>query len=169
MKRIALTLLICSAIFAACKKSNSSKPATVGISCDINGQAETFNGSVNVDTTGGQVAVLASQDSLNAWPALEFVIAPAGPLTVGIYPAQNLVNPNQSSSVFSYVAPATTQFESTDQFVSADDTITVTSVTSTTVSGTFHGTALFQYYNPILENSVDSTVTITNGKFTINL
>jgi len=123
---------------------------------------------VTVDTTGGQVAVIATEDSSLPYPNLEFVIAPVGPLTPGIYPAQNLV-PLESNSILSYVAPPTQQIESTDFFVSADDTITVTSVTSTTVSGNFHGTALFQYYDPISENSVDSTITITNGVFNIKL
>jgi hypothetical protein len=67
------------------------------------------------------------------------------------------------------VAPPTQQFESTDFFVSADDTITVTNVTSTTVSGTFHGTALFQYFDPLTETYPDSTITITNGVFTVKL
>jgi hypothetical protein len=168
MHKLLLAAFALTLIFAACKKSNSSNPAPVGISCDINGKATTFNGSISVDTTGGTVAVIASEDSTIEFPALEFVIGPVGPLTTGIYPAENLA-PLQSYSVLSYVAPPTTQFANTDAFVSADDTIDVTSVTSTTISGTFHGTALFQYFDPISTNTVDSTITITNGVFTIKL
>jgi len=169
MKKILFSALALILLFVACSKSNSSKPAPYGISATINGKATTFNGFITVDTTGGQIDISGSTDTLTGgFPELEFLITPAsGAVKPGLYPNQALVNPNAANSYLNYLTTPGGGISNTIQFGSYDDSLTVTSISSTAISGTFHGTADYHYFDPNALAFKDSIITITNGTFNV--
>lgn len=160
MKKFLPVPVIFLLAFIACKKTGNSTitPAPVySVTADINGASTSFSAKITVDTssTPGTIYIVAHSDTLNFTPLLEITLTGTSAITAGAYP--DTVS-NGRQGLLGY-----TGWNSNDtayQYTSTTDTVTVTSVSKMTLAGTFQGTC--QYF-------LDSTVTITNGKFTVGL
>jgi hypothetical protein len=170
MKKLLCLSVSLILIFAACKKSNSNPSSNTpyGISAKINGTLTSFGANVTIDTTGDEVDIIGSVDSLGGYPGLNLFISENGPLKAGIYPNQAFVDPMTPSSYLNYYTTAGGGSFNTVTYASTDDTITVTSVTSKAIAGTFHGTVVNHYFDTNTDTFKDSTITVTDGTFNVN-
>jgi hypothetical protein len=158
---IAIALLL-----AACHKSNPTPPPAFTVSANINGTPTTFNAIISVDTfsTPGTVYIVAHSDSANLTPLLEITLSNT-PLKPGTYPYVT-TGPDSTGSSATPASPVgllgyTLWTDSVGTFVqysAFSDTVTLTTVTQTWLSGTFQGTC---------EYTPDSVVSITNGQFAV--
>jgi hypothetical protein len=152
MRRLlALTLLL-----AACSKTNHTPSTPVyTVSAAINGTPTTFNAIITVDSTStpGTVYIVAHSDSNNLTPLLEITLSHTGTLKTGTYPFADSAN-----GPLGLLGYTNWLFGGAIQYPAVSDTITLTTVNSTWLSGTFQGTC---------EYSIDSVVSISNGQFTV--
>lgn len=159
--------------FAACVKKND-KPSSssgdaipYGFSMVVNGKYSTFNSYASVDTTQNQLNYTGTGDSACctnmqiAWGLNKF---DNSPLTIGIYPASGYDLENQSEwTIYVY---ANWGYTSDVGFLAFPDTVIVTNITDTTISGTFSGTCTGGIQNQNYPyNTIDSIMTVTDGKF----
>jgi hypothetical protein len=86
------------------------------------------------------------------------------PLTTGIYPASGYDLENQSEWMI--YASANWGYTSKIGFLAYPDSVNVTDITDTTITGTFSGTCtgVIQDQN-YPYNNIDSIMIVTNGKF----
>jgi hypothetical protein len=85
-------------------------------------------------------------------------------LTTGIYPASGFDLENQSE--WTIYVWANWGYTSNVGFLAYPDTVVVTNITDTTITGTFFGTCVGEIQNQNYPyNFIDSTITVTNGKF----
>ncbi len=168
MKKLLPYLVILIFVFAACSKSNSktqTQTSPPGISGKINGKYTTFNGSISVDTSSGEISITASADSTPFTSSiLEIVLDATAPFKPGLYPYSYDPNAVYESGL----GIATTINYSQVLFGSNDDSVTVTAVTDSSVAGTFHGTVngrVLDQNSPTFYR--DTTAVITEGKFNV--
>jgi hypothetical protein len=179
MKRKFTTLILLFALpFASCIKavipippppggsSSSTDNTPYGMSMTINGMFSTYNSFPSVDTSDNGFNYTGTGDSacctdlLLAWGLAKFDNTP---LTLGIYPASGYDLENQSEwTIYSY---ANWGFNSNVGFLAYPDTVTVTNITDSTISGTFSGTCTGSILNMNNMTYYDSVMTVTNGKF----
>lgn len=152
MRRLFLVTLI----LVACNKSNRPAPTPAyTVSASINGTPTTFNAIINIDSasTPGTLYIVAHSDSGNLTPLLEIAISRTGALKPGAYPFADSAN-----GPLGQVGYTTWLNGGAVQYPAISDTVTVTTVNPTWISGTFQGTCAY---------SIDSVVSITNGQFTV--
>lgn len=167
MKKLLCSLVVLLTIFTACKKSNvDPSDGPVSFSAKINGKLTTFT-SIKVDTSGGEINVMAASDSLHSFPALQLFLTTNGPLKPGIYPSQALVSPQAPSSYLNYIVPAGGGSFATVMYASYNDSIIVSSASSQGMSGTFHGTVDNHYFDFQTLAYKDSLISVTEGTFNV--
>jgi hypothetical protein len=154
MKKLIIALPF---LLIACKKTTiiaATRPA-YNVTASINGVPTSFNAIINVDSasTPGTVYIVAHADSANLTPLLEITLTGKMPLAAGIYSFSDTIAGNQGLLGFTAWAGDTD-----NQYNSISDTVNLTAVNKTWLAGTFQGTC--QY-------STDSTISITNGQFTV--
>ena len=133
----------------------------------VNGMYSTYNSYSSVDTTGNGFNYTGTGDSacctnmLVAWGLNKF---DNSALTTGIYPASGFDLENQSEwTIYDY---NTWGYTADIGFLAYPDSVVVTNITDTTITGTFWGTCTGEIQNQNYPyNFVDSIMTITNGKF----
>lgn len=160
---IAIALLL-----AACNKTSSPSTPAFSVSASINGTPTTFNAIITVDTvsTPGTVYIIAHADSSNLTPLFEITLGSMS-LKPGAYSYFDSTGlpPNAGSPLpdapFGLVGYTNWSGDSALQYSTLSDTITLTTVSKTWISGTFQGTC--EYTN----DSVFSIVSVTNGQFTV--
>jgi hypothetical protein len=147
----------------ACTKSH---PATLttppfSVSASINGVPTTFNAIITVDSvsTPGTVYIVAHSDSANLTPLLEVTLTSNTALTPGAY-SYNQLN-DSTSNVQGLIGYTNWTGDSDNQYFSLSDTVTLTTVNKTWLSGTFSGSCQAGY------DSVTTYITVTNGQFTV--
>ena len=137
---------------------------------DINGMFSTYNSNALIDSSDNGLNIISWGDSacctnINlAWGVNKFDNAP---LTTGIYPSSGFGLENQSE--WTIYAFANWGYTSNVGFLAYPDTVNITNVTDSTITGTFWGTCDAQ----IMSDSVskfgpvyyDSTIIVTKGKF----
>jgi hypothetical protein len=182
MKKISTLLILLFALtFAACFKTvipippppggggSISTPGgnvNYGISMVLNGKYLTFNNGANLDTSNNEVNVIGWGDSAgytNLHLDLGAYKADNTPITVGVYPESGDLLENQSNFTIYNWGFDDQNFVG---FGAYPDTVTITRITDTTITGTFNGFAEAKYQdwvNPNLWH--DSIMTVTNGKF----
>jgi hypothetical protein len=158
IKNLALLSLAVGAIsLSSCKKKDVA-PA-VSITATVDGTATSFN--VNAAALQGAVEGVTYtniQGTTSGGATLSMTLA--GAITAGKTYSDAAANDNDKPLVV-YAPSATSE----DDFLNDDDdasnlpSVTITSVTSTTIDGTFKG---------LIQNST-STKSITNGKFHVNI
>ena len=175
MKKIILFAVLITAI-ASCKKSdtgnpgsnnpgNSSKPdttpaATNTIEATIDDTAWVFPNDVSAHIFpigGGQDLTFTGDNT--AGHTIQFSVSAPGTLTTGIY--TDLDNPNYPVGI-DYELEGYTYIFSNIRQVTSPFTVAITSLTSTSVEGTFDGIVYFGF------DSTSESRKITNGKFNIN-
>ncbi|HLZ86482.1 MAG TPA: hypothetical protein VKQ52_04565 [Puia sp.] len=165
MKRAFLFVALPFFVLAACKKNNTSSAAT-GISATINGKKVIFNGITRIDTSGGNLYISCSVDSLTfGSPLITLFVQGTRPLKTGLYPNLSLAPRASFQSDLSY---ATYQGYTSQQYQSYDDSVTVSFVNNSSASGTFSGRALYSDVDPgDAGRHEDRILTITDGKFNV--
>ena len=171
MKRhLTSSIVLFVVAFAACKKtggSSSSDNTPYGLSMFINGKFSTFNNYPSVDTTDNSFFYTGTGDSSCctgmrvSWGMNK---ADYSPLTPGIYPASGYDLQNQSDwTIYDY---ANWGYTSNVGFVAFPDSVIITKITDSTITGTFSGTCTGEIQNQNYPyNIIDSVMTVTNGKF----
>jgi len=185
-QRFVPLLLVCVLSFAGCIKYvvpippppggsgstalNNGGGTPYGFSMVINGLYSTYNSYSSVDTTNNGFNYMATGDSscctniVIAWGINKFDNTP---LTTGIYPSSGFDLENQSDwTLYDY---NTWGYTPDVGFGAFPDSVIVTNITDTTITGTFSGTCTAK----IMSDSVskfgpvyyDSTILVTNGKF----
>lgn len=157
--------------FGACKKNGGSAAQTgnapYGFSMVVNGKFSTFNNSPIVDTSGNGFYYSAAGDSACCtnmgivWGLNKFDNTP---LTTGIYPASGYNLENESEwTIYDY---ANWGYTTKVGFLAFPDSVIVTGITDSTITGTFSGTCTGQIQNQNYPyNTIDSVMTVSDGKF----
>lgn len=158
-----LTLLSLSAILLiACAKSHPATPTpSFSVSATINGVPSTFNAIITVDSisTPGTVYIIAHSDSANLTPLLEVTLTSNTALKPGIYSYNQLSD--STSNTQGLIGYTNWNSDTDNQYFSLTDTVTLTTVNKTWLSGTFQGYCQTGY------DSVAIYTTVTNGQFTV--
>ena len=154
---VLLALAFGAFTFSSCKKKDVA-PA-VSITATVDGTATNFN--VNAAALQGTVSgitITNIQGSTSSGATLSMALA--GTVTAGKTYSDAAANDNDKPLMVYAASPTADD----DYFNDDDDTanlpsVTITSVTSTTIDGTFKG---------LIQNST-GTKSITNGKFHVNI
>jgi hypothetical protein len=171
--KFAAFFLLFAVFFAACAKKNvqpgsSSLTDSIpyGFSMVVNGKFSTFNSFASVDTTENEFDYTGTGDSacctnmLISWGLSKF---DNSALTTGIYPASGYDLENQSEwTIYNY---GPWDFTSNVGFLAYPDSVNITNITDSTITGTFSGTCTGQIMNENTNAYYDSVQPVTNGKF----
>jgi hypothetical protein len=155
---VLLTLAFGALTFSSCKKKDVA-PA-VSITATVDGTATNFNVSAAaLQGPVNGVTFTNIQGSTSGGAILSMTVA--GTITAGKTYSDAAASDNDKPLIV-YATSAT----SDDDYLNDDDdtsnlpSVTITSVTSTTIDGTFKG---------LIGNSSGATKSITNGKFHVNI
>ncbi len=155
MKKFSLIPLL---LLAACAKTVHQTPTPAfGITAAINGVSTSFSSIITVDSvsTPGTLYIVAHSDSANLTPLLEITLSTGAARIPGTY-TSTFVNGNPVGQLsYDRLDP---DRSTTWSYPSTGDTVTVTTSNKIWLAGTFQGTCA---YTP------DSTISITNGQFTV--
>jgi|SRR3569833_281424 len=161
-KNLIAAILVLSVIsFSSCKKDK--KDVAVSLTADVDGTATSFNvGAVAATGTVDGQTFTVIQGSTSTGAIISITVA--GKLTAGKTYSDASEN-DDDKPLFLYATSATA-----DDYLNNDDdaanlpSITITSLTSTTVDGTFKGSVVQGF-----GNNEAPTKTITNGKFHVTI
>jgi hypothetical protein len=151
--QISLIAWIC--LIACTKTIHTTRVPAFSVTAAINGVPTSFSAIINVDTTStpGTLYIVAHSDSANLTPLLEITLSDSTKLTPGVYtPAPGTHGSQGLVGYTGWVGDLANQYNA------VSDTVTLTTVNKTWLSGTFQGTCTY---------SADSTVSVTNGQFTV--
>jgi len=146
-------------LLLACHKTTPSTPIPAySVTAAINGAPTSFNAIINVDSTStpGTVYIVAHADSANLTPLLEITLlssTSSAALKPGTYFFSDTTGSNSALVGFT-----NWQNDTAIQYFAVSDTVILTAVNKTNLSGTFQGTC--QY-------TADSVVSVTNGQFIV--
>ena len=172
MKKLLLFSACIMLAFASCKKNDPTKSTTaVGtISATIGGVNETFTTSViaeSADTPAYNIAISGFRGTDVNREGIQIGISSYKPITTGTYTISSALSNDVVYTPFvgyykntsvSSVATFGTDFSAVNI-----TTITITSLSSTNVQGTFSGVLINE------DGTSTDTQTITNGKFDVNI
>jgi hypothetical protein len=157
------TFPLLSVVFLiACHKTHPATPTPpFSVSATINGVPTTFNTIISVDSvsTPGTVYIVAHSDSANLTPLFEVTLTSNTALAPGIYPYNQLAD--STGNLQGLLGYTVWSSDTDNQYFSLTDTVTLTTVNKTWISGTFQGTCQAGY------DSVATYITVTNGQFTV--
>ena len=164
MKNLKLLLVAACVllIVSSCKKSSNKPTNAVGtITVNIDGAAQTFNvgATAHVDNTGGfySLALIGIQSAATANSVIVEVTSDS-PIVARAYTGTN----SEADMSYTQVSgSAVYQFDGSNNASNA--TITVKSITSTNVQGTFSGTL------ELINGTGAATKTLTSGTFNLNI
>ena len=149
-------------LFMACAKSHPATPTPpFSVSASINGVPTTFNAIITVDSisTPGTVYIIAHADSRNLTPLIQVTLTSNTALKPGIYSYNQLSD--SSSNIQGLIGYTNWNGNTDNQYFSLSDSVTLTTVNKTWLSGTFSGSCQAGYDSVAVYN------TITNGQFTV--
>lgn len=131
------------------------------VSASINGVPSVFNAIITVDSvsTPGTVYIVAHADSANLTPLFEVTLTSNTALKPGIYSYNQLTD--STSDIQGLIGYTNFSSDTDNQYFSLSDTVTLTTVNKTWLSGTFQGSCQTGY------DSVATYITVTNGQFTV--
>jgi hypothetical protein len=175
-RKLTAFFLVFALLYTACAKKNDSPNSSAdntpyGFSMIVNGQYSTFNSYSTIDTTLNQIDYSGTGDSACctgmqvAWGLSKFDGAAT---TKGIYPSSGFGLENQGEwTIYDY---ANWGYTPDIGFLAFPDSIIVTDITDSTITGTFSGTCIGELQNQNYPyNTIDSNMTVTNGKFHLRL
>lgn len=153
---IVLTMAFGAITFSSCKKDKQNPIVTASVTADVDGTPTTFNvhafattGSVG----GGAITVVTGTSSAGN----EISITLSGTVTAG--KTYSLTATPENAPILLYSTASDDSFMNDDS--SANQvTVTVNSVSSSSISGTFKG--------GVVEDSGSAKKSITNGKFSVS-
>jgi hypothetical protein len=150
-----LSLIAWIGLIACTKTIHTTPTPAFSVTAAINGVPTSFSAIISVDTTTtpGTLYIVAHSDSANLTPLLELTLSDSTKLTTGVYTTTPGAQGSQGLLGYTgWVGSAV------NQYIAASDTVTLTTVNKGWLSGTFQGTCAY---------SADSTVSVTNGQFTV--
>jgi len=166
MKKLLLISTCVILAFAACKKdSNKATTSSLSLSATVSGTNETFSNVTAqsiVDTPGYTIGISGSRGSGANLEVLQLEVNSANPVTTGTYTLNSTTSSNINTfpllAYYKYTSATNELIYGTDLTGTNVSTITISSISSTNVQGTFSG---------VLIDQMDGTTTdaITNGKF----
>lgn len=175
MKRILFGAIGLLFAFTSCKKKSDVIPVNT-ISATIDGVGMNFNTNVNARFTGnfegtGNIGLVILGATTNSGPTsnmgISFVTANSGTIIKGTYSAASANNNPPVWAALAYTdynpgsgQPATNYI--TNVNTALPFTITITSISSTNIQGTFSGSVTDL-------NNISNSKTVTNGKFNVNI
>lgn len=170
MKKILLFSACVMFAFASCKKDSSKKTGSNTITATVGGSDINFSASASaqiVNQSGGYELAIVGLTSTGSNPqTMTISIASEVPIVKGTY-TLNSSTPSDANSFpqlsYSENTSITNPVGFTTDITGANSsTITITSISSTNVQGTFSG---------VLLSDQDNTTTkaVTNGKFDVNI
>ncbi len=150
----------------SCSKSSSTTTSNLYMTADIDGTATTFNTHA-IALTGSSNGESFTSITGTAKDGTTLSITIMGTVTAGKTYSDASAN-NDDKPLFLYVPPGSNAdtYLNDDDNVSALPSITVSSVSSGSISGTFKG--LVEGGIPVGNNNTLPTKTITNGKFSLS-
>jgi hypothetical protein len=160
MKKLFAIAVLGSVMLVSCKKSSSGGGLGEGnVQATINDTTTTFNIAGGTSTNGGKEIDITSANGTGS-TATQFEIDiqdTSAAITTGTYHDKSLNNTG-----FFLTLPSGDYYDNAE-LVTNPITITVTSISSTQIQGTFQGDI---YLN---EDSASTKKIITNGKFNVKL
>ena len=172
MKILLLLLIYIPILVTSCKKSTPVTPES-SISADVDGIKETFNtnatavASVSNLLGTGNVHILiisGKETSDSGSDIINVIVTSASAITKGTYPVMTGVPPAYSATSVSFIQGYETFFPT--QNVTLQNLITITSISSTNVQGTFEValSGAVASTSPVYTNKI-----ITNGSFNVSI
>jgi hypothetical protein len=160
MRKLILLLPICaSLILFSCKKSSPSPNATGTLTVTIGGKAQTFNvGAVaHLDNTSGfnSLGIIGVQSATNA-NSMIITVTSSAPITAKTYTDAG------SEAQLSYTTASGAGYQE-DGTGGTSATVTIKSISSTNVQGTFSGNLM------LITGSGPATEALTNGAFNLSI
>jgi hypothetical protein len=165
MKRLFLISACAILAFSACKKDSNKTTATVSLSATVGGTNETYSNVIAqsiVDTPGYTIGISGSRGSGANLEVLQLEVNSVNPITTGTYTLNSSTSSDISTfpllAYYKYTSATNELIYGTDLTGANVSTITISSISSTNVQGTFSG---------VLIDEIDGTTTdaITSGKF----
>jgi hypothetical protein len=162
---IALTLVFGVVTLNSCKKEN--KEPSVAITASIDGTATTFNtGAAALTGTVQGMKVTNIQGAASNGMMLS--ISVLGDITAGKTYSTAADNDNDMPMVILATSNGDTEFINDDSTTNPF-TLTITSVTSTSIEGTFKGALGESSINLGSDTQTGATKTVANGKFYVHI
>jgi hypothetical protein len=163
MKKV--VLISFSLLFvAACQKNQISQQGS-SLSVVIDGKTMVFK-EIGIDSTLSYIGIAASVDTSASSPEISLTIFNSSPLTAGIYPVLTATSGSSQLNYYERSAGIITEYQSPDV------TVTITSINSDAMVGTFQGTVDYALIDPnTFQVTLDPTRTkiMTSGKFNVRL
>ncbi|HVS92539.1 MAG TPA: hypothetical protein VHE59_10925 [Mucilaginibacter sp.] len=160
-KSIFLLIPLCLLLGLSSCKKNSSKPANAAgtLTVTVGGKAQTFNvgATAHLDNTGGvnTLGIMGLQSTGTA-NSLIITVSSSGPITAKSYTDAD------SEAQLSYTLASGAAYQD-DGTGGTTSTVTIKSITSTNVQGTFSGTLM------LINGTGAATQTLTNGSFNLSI
>ncbi len=166
MKKLRFLLPLCAlCLFFSCKKSSSSTGGSGSITATIDGSSQTFNFSATaslLSVAGMQALTITGvQSSSSSTYVITLIITPAsGNVTAGTYTATAASDNVQ----LTYIQASTSlAYQDDPTSGSSNASVTISSISSTHVKGTFSGKLILE------SGSGAATKTVTNGSFDLDI
>jgi len=164
MQKILLVAACALFIFLSCSKG---APRTYTITADIDGVTESFNTNIVVSNGGNlgiyEITAKGFQNNSSSANGMLLTLDDANPISTGTYILSTAFS-TKAAGVY-YIQPINIEYGGYTSASGADvTTITVTSIDSASMQGTFSGQLLLA-----TGNSAVAKRTVTNGKFNIAL
>jgi hypothetical protein len=158
MKKLFVIAVLGSVLLVSCKKSKSGGLGQGNVQATIDGTTTTFNIAAGISTNGGKdIDIVSSNGTTAGSTGLEIDISDNNAIVTGTYHDKSLNNTGL------FLSLPSGDFYANAELVNTPIAITVTSISSTQIQGTFQGDI---YLN---EDSTSTKKTITNGKFNVKL
>lgn len=163
MKKLILFLLpVCLLlVLSSCSKKSTPSPSVTGtFTVTINGTPETFNvGAVAqaVSSDGSYNLTLLGTQSASVTNSMYIAITSFSPIIAGTYTGAG------SDAAMSYHLASGAVYQYADDDAAAFSTVTIKSISSTNVQGTFSGNL------NLISGSGPATQTLTNGTFNLRV
>lgn len=170
MKKLLLLSACVMLAFSACKKDSAKVTATNTLSVTIGGVNETFTSNVTaqsiIDTPGYTIGIAGFRGSGANLEGVQLEVNSDSPVTTGTYTINASTAQNATRfpllAYYKFMGSTNQLTYGTDLSGANSSTITITSISSTNVQGTFSGVL-------IDENGGSTTEAMASGKFNVNI
>jgi len=161
---IALTIAFGALTLNSCKKDKANTTVSIYLTADVDGTATTFNTNAKAYTATASGQIITEIEG-TAKDGSMLVIAVKGVAVAGKTYSDAAISDNDKA-VFLYNSAGTNplSFYNDDDDQNNLPTFTVSTFTSSSISGTFKG----KIFSSDINNNTNPTKLITNGKFSLS-
>jgi hypothetical protein len=161
MKKLKLLLPFCVLlVLFSCKKQSSSPTSATGtITATVDGTSQTFNvgatGHLDSSTGINDLSMIGLSGTAAGANSMIILVTSTGPIVAGTYAGSG------SQGDLSYTMGSGLVYQYDDSAIISNATVIITSISSTTVKGTFSGSLV------LVSGNGAATKTLTNGTFNL--